>query len=378
MPQQKLRFRPKQLEKVLFLNHREDQALIDKLERLHLSSRIKEIELDRERIKVRNELRNSKKKQVSVESTTTTPRQDLKSAATESPRPRTTLQRSQSVNVRGRSATQDEDGVNAYLLGEYRRMSEVIPSILSALSAKDEKKSISKSSKKLPPKHPPSQRDSIDSEWQEPDFHKIRKVVDSIKTLRHNMAINKKLEYTKPNVPLSQRFKDLRMRTSEEDHIDQYTDGACVLLKRKIDKRRRESMSEGDMPAFTNRRDSGGSPDRSNTPKPKSARSKSICPENLSSRQRPSTNLPTLKRSSSVMQMKNPSMRSHTSLGSAAPSPRTDDIKLQFIDEDELMRRKRVESEWDKYHQIQHKVEKFLVMSKPKYSGVPEGLSLIT
>lgn len=42
----------------------------------------------------------------------------------------------------------------------------------------------------------------------------------------------------------SKMFKDMHDHRHE---IDQYTDGTCVLLKRKLEKRRRESMPEMDV-----------------------------------------------------------------------------------------------------------------------------------
>jgi len=120
---------PKHLEKMLFINHKEDQLLQDRLDQLHIKSRIREIELDRERNSVRNELKESKKKQIPVG-----PNPLSRSQTTLSLRSSAEKQKSEE-NEKKR-----DDNVNAYLLGEYKRMSEVIPSILLNLSAKDEAK----------------------------------------------------------------------------------------------------------------------------------------------------------------------------------------------------------------------------------------------
>ena len=57
---------PKHLERTLFINHKEDQMLDCRLRNLNLESRLKLMELDREKGKVRTELRNSRKKQITI------------------------------------------------------------------------------------------------------------------------------------------------------------------------------------------------------------------------------------------------------------------------------------------------------------------------
>ena len=57
---------PKHLEKMLFINHKEDMLLIDRLADLNLRSKLRSMDLDRERIQVRRELRNSQKRNIDV------------------------------------------------------------------------------------------------------------------------------------------------------------------------------------------------------------------------------------------------------------------------------------------------------------------------
>lgn len=238
---------PKYLEKTLLVNHKEDQLLVERLNDIHIRSRTREMELERERIKVRDEWKESRRRQIPIDSVPPLPSvrdpvrpllPQRKLGTVEKPK----FQRSISL-----TEGKDSDNVNSYLLGEYRRMSEVIPSILLALSKKDEKKS------KLVPSFPLHRIEEIEQRDQEPDLHRITKLARTVKKMRENMSFQQKIDLNRPRMSLSKMFKDMH---DQRHAIDQYTDGTCVLLKRKLDKRRRESMPELDANSLPVRRNS--------------------------------------------------------------------------------------------------------------------------
>ncbi|XP_069128866.1 uncharacterized protein [Argopecten irradians] len=353
MPAQRKMRPPKHLEKMLFINHKEDQSLEDRLARIHLRSRLREIELDRERIKVRDELRDSKKKQIPIDNIlarqdTMTPRVPVQSAKPA---------RLSSVTSDPRSP-QDEDGPNAYLLGEFKRMSEVIPTILLTLSAKDDKNK-PKSGSRYRTEHPKPQSKVISVQDYEPDLHRITKLARTVKTLRHNMAINKKLEFTRPTVSLAKLFKEIY----EKDHdLDQYTDGACVLLKRKMEKRRKGALPPLNRP-ISRRHSAYEFSTKENIKENQTGTGSDSREGVLPPHGRNSTALPGLQRTQSMANL--PRMtRSVSSLSvlgvRKSESPET---KL-YIAEDELVMRKRVAFELNKYERLRKKVDKFLLPPK--------------
>ncbi|XP_033740672.1 uncharacterized protein LOC117327681 [Pecten maximus] len=351
MPAHKKMRPPKHLEKMLFINHKEDQSLEDRLARIHLRSRLREIELDRERIKVRDELRDSKRKQIPIDNVLA--RQDtMTSRPPMSPRKPTRL----SVTSDPRSP-QEEDGPNAYLLGEYKRMSEVIPTILLTLSAKDDKTK-PKSGSRYRTDHVKTQSNVTSVQDYEPDLHRITKLARTVKTLRHNMAINKKLEFTRPTVSLAKMFKEIY---EKEHDLDQYTDGACVLLKRKMEKRRRGALP----PLPITRRHSAYEFSPTQKDKDNNTGTGSDNPENvLPPNGGHSAVLPALQRTQSMANLPRMtrSMSSLSVLGvRRSESP---DTKL-FIAEDELVMRKRVAFELNKYERLREKVDRFLLPPKP-------------
>ncbi|KAK3585738.1 hypothetical protein CHS0354_020308 [Potamilus streckersoni] len=121
----------------------------------------------------------------------------------------------------------------AYLLDEYRRMSRVVPSILLSLSPKDDKPELLEDTEPSKIYTLPIQDDS------EPDLSRVSNLVRSVKRIRHQIAINKRSENTRPKTSLQQMFKDLL----KEETFDEHTDGACVLIKRMMDRKRRQSVS---------------------------------------------------------------------------------------------------------------------------------------
>ncbi|KAK3097879.1 hypothetical protein FSP39_014085 [Pinctada imbricata] len=238
---------PKHMEKMLFINYKEDQMLQEKLDEIHVESRIREIELDHERLNVKKEWRASCRKKIPVDSlghastTTKSPVLQKKQMIKGSRKP---VMQSTPSQSRPQSS-KDSDNVNAYLLGEYRRMSEVIPSILLALSKKDEKGKI-----KTPSDY--SQQVLLnDSPPMEPDLYRITKLARAVKTMRQNLAYSHKIDMNRPRMSLSRMFKDIHQN---RDETNQYTDGTCVLLKRKLEKRRRQSMPDLENPVMGNNR----------------------------------------------------------------------------------------------------------------------------
>ncbi|KAK7476195.1 hypothetical protein BaRGS_00032549 [Batillaria attramentaria] len=113
-----IRLAPKHLDKMLFINYKEEEKLQHRLQTLTNSSRLRGYELDREKIQVHKEMRLSKRRNsapnldVATVPTVTTPRH--------STRP-TTRETSRGFNSRRGSVT---DPVNDYLLTEFRRVSE--------------------------------------------------------------------------------------------------------------------------------------------------------------------------------------------------------------------------------------------------------------
>ncbi|OWF51988.1 uncharacterized protein LOC110448361 [Mizuhopecten yessoensis] len=352
MPAQKKMRPPKHLEKMLFINHKEDQSLQDRLARIHLRSRLREIELDRERIKVRDELRDSKRKQIPIDNVLA--RQDTMTS-----RPSMTSRKPTRLSVTSDPRfPQDEDGPNAYLLGEFKRMSEVIPTILLTLSAKDDKNK-PKSGSRYRPEHAKTQSKINSIQDYEPDLHRITKLARTVKTLRHNMAINKKLEFTRPTVSLAKMFKEIY---EKEHDLDQYTDGACVLLKRKMEKRRRGPLPQLDQPI--RRRHSAYEFSTTEKLNDSSTGTGSDVRESVfPPHGRHSAVLPALKRTPSVANL--PRMtRSMSSLSVLGVRPsESPDTKL-FIGEDELVMRKRVAFELHRYERLREKVDRFLIPSK--------------
>lgn len=324
----------------------------DRLARIHLRSRFREIELDRERIKVREELRDSKKKQIPIDN-------PLVRHDTMSPRARPPMSSRKATALSEMTySTLEDAGPNAYLLGEFRRLSEVIPAILMALSAKDDNK---KHKTKSGTRHrtenvPQSKTVSTSVQDYEPDLHRITKLVRTVKTLRHNMAINKKLEFTKPTTSLAKMFKEIY---EKEDDLDQYTDGACVLLKRKMEKRRRGSLPH--LKPSVLRRHSAyelsttEKLNSNNTGLGSSSRERLI-PSNG----RNSAMLPALQRTPSVTTLPRITRSISSMSVVGVRSSDSPDAKM-FIGQDELVQRKRVAFELNKYERLREKVDRFLV-----------------
>nr|KAG5691588.1 hypothetical protein BaRGS_023716 [Batillaria attramentaria] len=259
-----IRLAPKHLDKMLFINYKEEEKLQHRLQTLTNSSRLRGYELDREKIQVHKEMRLSKRRNsapnldVATVPTVTTPRH--------STRP-TTRETSRGFNSRRGSVT---DPVNDYLLTEFRRVSEVIPSILSSLNKDDKRKEEGEEEggdregggrrgrrRATVPKvgdvfsSLAAPRVRLDPDLarfasKETDGQvNIGNIVDNIrtiKTLREEIAGHKRLETTKAKTSFKDLLKNIREEESKGSDSDTFTDGACSLLRRKMHKARRASM----------------------------------------------------------------------------------------------------------------------------------------
>lgn len=370
---------PKRLEKMLLINHKEDQQLEDRLSSIHLKSRLREMELDRERINVRNEFRASKKKQIPIEQATR--ESTMVSDFSLSKRPFSSVpdnldkfELPDREQLGSASISRPKhDSVSAYVINEHRKMSEVIPSILASLSRQEEKNKVKEQQQRS--KQPPTSQEQTD-EYVEPDMNRIRKVVRSIKTLRHNMAVNKRMENYRPSFSVAQIFKDINEKNDYE--MDQFTDGACVLIKRKMEKHRKQSVPGMDPNQLVQRRHSSyeisSATSRKGSAVPSEMRD--LKPDASKSGKRNSVSSFPRSRSTGALTLP-PLSRSTTTLTSVGMRrSESAEFKNQYVDEDELIARKRLAIELQKYQQIKQKIDQFLVVSKPKFDESELLLSL--
>ncbi|XP_045198836.2 uncharacterized protein LOC123553156 [Mercenaria mercenaria] len=411
---------PKHLERTLFINHKEDMMLDDKLHDLNLKSRLRIMEMDRERIKVRNEWRNSRKKQITINEamsggllppadfsvpgrspnparnmsmfppaqigpkrqtlsvnmasnnrlTTSAPPQRIFGATnTESP----PLSRSSSViqpkvHTRVSSTNQfakqpvipegDENGrdsmsrrgsegsVGMYVLDEFQKMSDVVPGILRTLAKKKEQQHEADERARLRDmRHDINVDQAMENLLDyEPDMNKVRKTVSSVKKLRHRMAISKKLETSKPQKSLDQMIRD---KTDNTGEYNEYTDGTCALMKRRLEKKRRESAPFAMDPSFMQRRQSITNGNFDGSP---ASRRGSLAQEPFM--RRGSTFPGTMTRSSTTLSLR---------------SINDSDEESAFIDEDVLVKRQRVMGELEKYRSLKNRVDQFLIAKAETY-----------
>ena len=393
--------------------------LDDKLSDLKLRSRLKIMELDRERIRVRNELRNSRKKNITINEAISSgliPADDSvfgppeyqtrgntssqfsfsrepssmhfnptsNRSASSPPRRRdgmgqqptfsrsmstvqsTSRRRLTSANQFSKQPTipeRDEydvdrssrrssiDTVGAYVIDEFEKMSQVVPNILRALAKK--KAEILEEEEKATMIAFNTGRDpDVKLLDYEPDMNKVRKTVSSVKKLRHRMSISKRLETSKPQKSLNQMIKE---RTDNIGEYDEYTDGTCALMKRRLEKKRRDSapvIMEADM--FHRKQSFPGASGESS-----SMRRASVHPGPAS----PS------RRSSSMSSLPTMPSRSSTSLGFGSHQRHNNagfesDIGTQIMDEDELINKQRIMRELEKYDMLQNRVDDFLLSRK--------------
>ncbi|XP_052811885.1 uncharacterized protein LOC128239321 [Mya arenaria] len=400
---------PRKLEKMLFINHKEDQLLDARLAALRLQAKVKGMELDLERIKVRNELRASRKKQLTINeaiasglfpgadeglpnlrggrrvsdfgtsggnrpagsapsrgkgSSGLEPKSPEFSRSTSFVQPRGTvgsrntnqftrqpaIPEHDEIDINGSRDIKlaSDDSVGAYVLGEFEKISQVVPEILRALAKKKEKQQAADELIRLREIRKQREIESISDlvEEYEPDMNKVRKTVGAVKKLRQRMSLSKRLEMPKKHKPLDQMIKD---KTDEVGENDEYTDGTCSLMKRRLEKKRRGSAAFVLEPSFMQRRSSIVDGGASNGRRP------SIAPEGLSRRASSLTQLPpALLRSSTTLSGMG-SVNRPTAFGM---SDNEEDSPL--IDEDTLIFRQRVMRELDKYRALQARVTRFV------------------
>lgn len=409
---------PKHLERTLFINHKEDQMLDDRLRHLNLESRLKSMELDRERSKVRTELRNSRKKQITINEAISSGmvpaddavflcggnrKQKLTSAQNEISGRRSSnapgdIRRASAPPQRKNAVAQppamlrslsnvqqhrgnnkmsssnqfsrhptilehDEydssrphdsknsvfsnDTVGTYVLGEFEKISQVVPDILRALAKKKEKQQEADELARLKELRNDVVVDMDNIMDYEPDMNKVRKTVRAVKKLRHRMAISKKLETSRQHKSLDQMIKD---KTEDIADNDQYTDGTCALMKRRLEKKRRESAPFLLDPQFSIRRLSLGSVGEISAGR----RRLEVAPRRASSL----SQLPgSLSRSATML-----SVGSVCRLNSVGTDSSGDESP--FIDEDLLVNRQRIMREIDKCRALQNRVDSFITSTR--------------
>lgn len=424
---------PKHLEKMLFINHKEDVLLQDRLADLNLKSKLRIMDLDREKIQVRRELRHSRKKNIDVRDvaalgiltnepiaievenkqrtklmnkplsrkhatsappgsrltvisedtsevsslnpseakmTDSVPRHRKRSSdsrfhrETSLPNIHESFDESDESLVRpeeipkkevpkerSRANSVVDESVGAYVLGEFRRMSQVVPSILMALSHKDDDEDELLSQKE-------EENQAVSLEDYEPDLHRVTKTVSAVKKLRHRMSVSKKLEAARPTKSLDQMIRE---KTEVIGEQDEYTDGTCVLMKRRLDKKRRNSATPGlSQPLFIQRRQSlFAQPERLN--------------ENITgsiqTSGRVSFSQQRRHRSQSVYNLPNMS-RSPTVIGLVSNLSGFDnELNSPVMDEDEFLKRQKVLREIENYRRISLKVDEFLAARDSHRTG---------
>ena len=397
MQRGKKRGPPRKLEKMLFINHKEEQLLDARLTALRLQAKVKVMELDLERIKVRNEWRTSRKKQLTIKEAMSAGllsdddvfvqsrfgRQvsDFKSSDVNrnvvsapalqgglplvSPRSAGGHTRLSSTNQFSRQPTileQEEydpsvsDGsVGAYVLGEFEKISQVVPEILRTLAKKKEKQQEADERKRLKELGKSTNFDAIAEliDEYEPDMNKVRRTVGAVKTLRQRMSLSKRLEMPKKHKPLDQMIRE---KTEDIGENDEYTDGTCALMKRRLEKKRRESSGSVLEPGFMQRRGSltgseGLSSKRANAP-----------PEGLSRRSSSLSQLPSMSRATTSLGLGISSR--HSSVGLS-----DNEEESSFIDEDTIVNRQRIMRESNYYRALQMRVHRFI--DSTRSSGRP-------
>ncbi|KAH3739376.1 uncharacterized protein LOC127850340 [Dreissena polymorpha] len=405
---------PKHLEKMLFTNHKEDQLLDCRLQDLKVQARLRLIELDLERVKVTKELRKSRKKQITINEAILSgliPRDDnffakkindgrdvigdVKRGASKSaslprklvapnaqlisrstsfiqpPRERSRVSipnqfsRQSTIPEEHEECVANDNGmdfrtgvssssVGAYVLEEFEKISQVVPEILRALAKKKEQQQESDEMARLRELRKEKDLEAIIAEDEDyvPDMNKVRKTVSAVKTLRQRMSLSKKLEMSKKHKPLEEMIREKTESIKETEHTE-YTDGTCALMKRRLEKKRRESAPFALDPSYMQRRSSGPSADAL------LCRRASVAPEMLNRRSSLSvTQLPgTMRRSMTTLSLTSINKPSSSAFGDASEGS-------QFIDEDTLLNRQRVMKEVQKYRALQTRVENFVTSTR--------------
>jgi hypothetical protein len=337
----------KYMEKMLFVNHKEDQQLQVKLEQLHLKSRDREIEMDLEKNRVEKEWKQSRKRQITIAELNAS----LGNCNHNTFAPETVTR----ARARRTSAKMAQDlSVNDYLIEEHRKLSAVIPEILTALTIPKNDKT-----KKLIP-------DTVyiqEGTYVEPDMNKVMKMTQAVKVLRKNISTKMKANSLQPKLTVA-----LRPPKGDND-LNTYTNGACALMKRKIDKKRKESNAHYELPPSMQRKLAALEKQMSD-PRRHSVIA-SIPDVNKIKQQQKihSVCVPVLQRAHSTSVLppipRTPGVsRSLTNMTIHSLSENhrlnSQDANSQTIDEDELKARQKIALELERYDAVRCKITNFL------------------
>lgn len=339
--QKKKRNPPKYMEKMLFINHKEDQQLQHKLEQLHVKSRDREIEMDLEKNRVEKEWKQSSKKQITLS--------ELNGAIGNHNRNSFAPETAMKARARRTSARKARDlSVNDYLIEEHRKLSTVIPEILRALTIpkNQERKQL------IPETTSYQQSDVIDL-----DVNKIVKMTQAVKVLRKN--ISTRMKANDHQTPLTLALRP----NSSGTELNVFTNGACALMKRKIDKKRKKSTDSYELPPSMQRKLAALEKQMSD---PRRQSVIASIPDVSKLKKRHSVCVPALQRAHQKVNMLPPipstpgMMRSLTNLSLATTVKGTNEGNSQTIDEDELRARQKIALELERYDAVRHKINRFL------------------
>ncbi|XP_041352024.1 uncharacterized protein LOC121370688 [Gigantopelta aegis] len=209
------RARPRRFEKMLLANIVEDKVLERRLTDICNKSNRRMKELDLECNEMKNEMKLNQRNLSLTNTRTLVP-------------PTKTLSWSPQLEARIQ-----KNPVSKYLLTEYTRTAEVIPSILHSLSAKEEEAKQEVKPGLSRPGTPATETSC------EPDIRKILRLAKNVRKLHEHMEIRKQ----RVNYGARLNFKNmLRLNAEKKGESDIYTDGACSLLRRKMLKMRRNSL----------------------------------------------------------------------------------------------------------------------------------------
>lgn len=166
------------------------------------------------------------------------------------------------------------------------------------------------------------------------------------------MSVSKKLEACRSTKSLDQMIRE---KTENLGVQDEFTDGTCVLMKRRLDKKRRNSATPGlSQPSFMQRR-------QSLFAKPETHDGNKTKPADIfggANSQRPRN------RSQSIYSL--PRMSRSPSLTGFGPfkSGLEEESDSPVIDEDKFINRQKVLREIENYQKISAKVDQFLSAHK--------------
>ncbi|KAL8611506.1 hypothetical protein ACOMHN_014561 [Nucella lapillus] len=265
-----IRQAPKHLDKMLFINYKEEGRLQERLKDLSNSSRQRGIELDLEKVQVHNEMRLHKRRN-SVPATVS-PVISRPTARDTRPVTRGPTGAPPGFRRRG-SASGNGDPVNEYLLTEFKRVSEVIPAILSSLNKEEKEEGEKGGGERGPGEEERRRRRRSDvmggrgsgvnsnlitpmvrldpdlkafsaSQGQsedDPDIVHMVSTIRSIKTLRQDLSLKKRYDLSRAKNSFHDLLKNIHEEERRGSESDTYTDGACALLRRKMHKARRDS-----------------------------------------------------------------------------------------------------------------------------------------